>query len=132
MSRTKKLTDSQKRKKKNGKCITLYCRKDAKLGNYCYSCVKDKYKARNPEKNAYYVLKNNAKRRGKEFTLTLDQFLQFLKDNPTYIFRKGKKRLSLHIDRKNENEGYHYNNIQCITNSDNVKKYKESQNNCPF
>lgn len=68
------------------------------------------------------VLKNNAKRRGHEFTLTLDQFLEFaIKTN--YMARKGIYKDSYHIDRIDETKGYSIDNIQAITNTENIKKY---------
>lgn len=86
--------------------------------NYCSKCQRLK----NPEKYAYQTLKDNAKRRGKEFTLTFEQFSEFAVKT-SYIARKGRKKDSLHIDRIYENNGYTKENIQTLTNSENVRKY---------
>lgn len=86
--------------------------------NYCSKCQRLK----NPEKYAYQTLKDNAKRRGKEFTLTFEQFNEFaIKTN--YIARKGRKKDCLHVDRICEKDGYTKENIQVLTNSQNVRKY---------
>lgn len=80
------------------------------------------WRKNNPEKYCYQTLRNNAKRRGKEFDLTFDQFLNFA-TKTDYILGKGRTRESFHIDRIDETKGYTLNNIQVLTNSENVKKY---------
>lgn len=104
------------------KCITTKCRKIAKNGNYCYSCVIRKWKLKNPEKYCYYVLRNNARARGKIFTITFEEFLEVaIKFN--YFKGKGRSATSLHIDRKREDVGYVKGNIQVLTNTANFKKF---------
>jgi hypothetical protein len=104
------------------KCFTKKCRKPAKSGKYCYSCRQKRYKEKNPEYYAFYVLKNNAKRRGVVFGLTFEDFKKFaIKTN--YMKKKGTGSESLHIDRIDEKKGYFKGNIQVLSNSDNVKKY---------
>lgn len=103
-------------------CKTKNCRKPKYRGNYCHSCQKKKYKEKHPVKYAYTVLKNNAKRRGKEFELTLEQFEKFcIKTN--YLVGRGIYKESYHIDRIDESKGYTIDNIQVLTNSQNIKKY---------
>lgn len=73
-------------------------------------------------KIAYYSLKYHAIERKKEFSLTFEQFEQFcIKTN--YLNKKGIKKNSYHIDRIDESKGYHIDNIQLLTNSDNIRKY---------
>lgn len=106
----------------NIKCATKNCRKVAKSGKLCYSCKQRKYKENNPEYYAFYTLKNNAKRRGVVFGLTFLDFKKFaIKTN--YMAKKGISSTSFHVDRIDERKGYFKNNIQVLTNSDNVKKY---------
>ena len=93
-------------------------RKLKSKGNYCSKCQRLK----NPYKYAYQTLKDNAKRRGKEFSLTFEQFREFAVETD-YITRKGIRKNSIHIDRKNEKLGYTIDNIQPLTNSENVRKY---------
>lgn len=103
-------------------CATKNCRKKkAPRGNFCYSCIIRKFAAKHPEKYAYFTLRNNAKRRGKEFTITFEDFQKFC-IKTKYMIKKGIERDSLHIDRKKEWEGYVKGNIQCLTNSENMRK----------
>lgn len=88
------------------------------MGNYCSKCQRLK----NPYKYAYQTLKDNAKRRGKVFELTFEQFCEFA-IKTDYITRKGIKKNSIHIDRIKEDVGYKIDNIQPLTNSQNIKKY---------
>lgn len=86
--------------------------------NYCSKCQRLK----NPEKYAYQTLKDNAKRRKKEFTLTFEEFKEFCV-HTSYIARKGRSKNCIHIDRIKENCGYRKDNIQPLTNTENVRKY---------
>jgi hypothetical protein len=119
------------------KCSTPDCTNEAPLhgGRVCYKCIKRKYRAKYPLKAWYDTLKMNAKRRGKEFTLTLEQFSEFCKKTG-YDEKKGKTADSLSIDRRRDTEGYHANNIRAITLSENTKRQFDSsvapEENCPF
>lgn len=104
-------------------CRSKYCRNKAPKGsNYCYACQKRRYREKNPLRSSFQNLKDNAKRRGKEFSLSFDEFKKFAVKTG-YINRKGKSKEGLHIDRIDVNKGYCIDNIQVLTNSDNVKKY---------
>lgn len=117
------LTQNQKAKLKKGLCINAYCKnRKGKRRNICEACSSRKYRKNHPLKSAYQNLKNNAKRRGKEFSLTLEQFAQFAV-NTFYMDKRGKHHNGLHIDRIDETRGYHADNIQPLTNTENVKKY---------
>ena len=83
-----------------------------------------KWRKNNPIKYAYQTLKDNAKRRGKEFDLTLEYFTEFCYKYQ-YIQNKGITKNSYTIDRISEEKGYVKNNIQIKTNSNNIKKYLE-------
>lgn len=94
--------------------------------SYCYSCNIKRYKERHPERYAYRVLKNNALRRGKPFTISFEYFLKFaVKTN--YMAGKGITKHSLHVDRIKEHLGYVEGNLQVLTNTENVKKYLSYQ-----
>jgi hypothetical protein len=92
-----------------------------------------KYRKLHPFKYAYTTLKCNAKRRGKEFTLTLYEFICFCHET-NYIGYKGKKGTCLSIDRIDQNKGYTFDNIQPLSLSENTKKQRmhEQLNDCPF
>lgn len=116
------LTITQKKKNAAGICITPFCMNKKKQGRKCYNCLKDTTKKNNPEKYCWMVLRNNAKRRGKEFTITYEEFLKFLKQNPNYMLKKGIRVKSLQIDRIDNLKGYSLDNIRAITLRENVYK----------
>jgi hypothetical protein len=69
----------------------------------------------------FNALKSNAKRRGKEFTLTRTQFKKFcLKTD--YIKLKGRRPNSASIDRIDSSKGYSLDNIQILSLSINSSK----------
>jgi hypothetical protein len=122
------LTEHQKKKTADGICITPFCMKPKQHDMYtCHSCKKRKFRMKSPLKYAYQVLKNNAKRRGKSFTLTFAVFVRFSEKND-YMNKKGTKAKSLQIDRIDETKGYADDNIQAITLRENIFKYKRFKN----
>jgi len=72
-------------------------------------------------KNAYWNLKSNAKRRGKVFELTFQEFEQFCYETD-YLQGRGKKKTSYSIDRIDNSKGYTLDNIRVMTLSGNAKK----------
>ena len=116
--------------KNKDKCSTKYCRRiKAPHRTICYCCIKRKQKKDHPIEYTYYVLKNNAKRRGKIFDLTLADFVSFCKNN-NYIEKKGVTKKKLHIDRIDATKGYSIDNIQVLTCSENSSKGQQEKN--PF
>jgi hypothetical protein len=119
------------------KCITEGCTNKAReKRKICTTCKTRKYRAKNPLKYWYDTLKSNARRRGKEFTLTLEQFQEFC-IKTGYDESKGRTADSLSVDRVDDTQGYHYYNIQAITVSDNSKKKQTDaslrpEETCPF
>ena len=104
------------------KCSTKLCRRrKAKGRTICHTCIHEKQKITNPFGYWYQVLKANAKRRGKVFTLTLEQFKKFAIDTD-YLCGKGKSKHSLSIDREDNDKGYTEDNIRILTLSENSKK----------
>ena len=69
----------------------------------------------------YYILQSNARRRKKEFVLTLEEFRDFCKET-NYIELKGRFGKCMSIDRKNPNKGYSKDNIQIMSVSNNCAK----------
>lgn len=119
-----KLTDYQKVKLSRGGCVTPFCRKSSRHdSNYCHTCIKRKYANKYPLKYCFQVLKNNAKRRCKEFSLTLDQFRGFVSDTD-YLALRGRTSECLTIDRIDNDIGYHIENIRAISMSANASKNK--------
>ena len=98
---------------KHTHCITPFCRGKVQTGAYCYKCRKRIYRETYPEKAVYQTLKDNAKRRNKEFSLTFEQFLSIA--IPTeYMTKRGKTRTSLSIDRDKNYLGYTVDNCRVI------------------
>lgn len=105
------------------KCNTEGCRRKAAKGRtICLRCKSERSKANDPVRYTYNTWKQNAKRRGKEFTITLEQFREFCVKT-TYMTGKGRMRESLHIDRVIEKNGYVAGNIRALENHKNVKKF---------
>ena len=82
-----------------------------------------KWRKDNPVHYAYLTLKANAKRRHKDFDLTLDQFKQFCY-RYKYIGKKGRSKDGYGVDRVDETKGYTLGNMRILKNGNNVKKYK--------
>lgn len=110
-------------KQKKEKCI--HCkRREQENGRSCHRCVKKRYITRNPVNYAKYIfnaLKQNAKRRKKDFQLSFDQFQTFC-DNTSYLVLKGREPEKYCIDRKNHHIGYTIDNIQLKTGLFNSRK----------
>lgn len=118
------------------KCASENCtNKHFGRSKFCRRCNNRKYRIKHPIQYWYWTLKMNAKRRGKSFSLTLEQFSEFC-IKTGYGELKGKTATSLSVDRIKPLEGYHYDNIRAITLSDNSKcKYDptyEPDVYCPF
>lgn len=120
-----------KNKNKELCCAYKCSNKQSKKDRFCSKHSKRYQKEVNPINYAYNTLKCNAKRRGKSFELTLDQFKEFCQQTD-YINLKGKTASSLSIDRIKQSEGYHYNNIQPLTLSENSKKGTSKNEDLPF
>jgi len=61
----------QLKKKAKGLCVNSFCRNNHSKGrNICDKCISRRAKKNNPMGYRFNALRNNAKRRGKEFTLT--------------------------------------------------------------
>jgi len=97
-----------------------YCQRYCKTKT-CGTCKTKRYRQRNPIRYAYHTHKDNAKRRGIEFSLTFEQFKAFAVEY-NLIVNKGKTKQSLTIDRIDCNRGYMIDNIQAMSLSDNSTK----------
>ena len=82
---------------------------------------KRRWRKKYPMKAAFENLKHNSKRRKKDFSLTFSQFKKFaIKYN--YLAGKGRTAEAYHINRIEPSKGYSIDNIQVLTNSENLKK----------
>lgn len=106
------------------RCAQKYCRsQSAGTRALCHKHAKQKYRKDNPMKAAYQNLKSNAKRRGKEFTITFEHFKEFCIETD-YMVGKGRASTSYHIDRDDETKGYIPGNLKRRTNAENNRKYR--------
>lgn len=102
------------------KCVTKYCRGKTKY-RLCQNCRNKKYRENNPVLYCYHALKNNAKRRGKFFGLTFEEFKEFCVETK-YMDKKGKTRNKYTIDRICNDLGYIRANIQIMKQHENSSK----------
>lgn len=105
-------------------CRAKYCRRiPAKRSKtpYCARCKTRQARERNPY--AYFLrkLRGNAKRRGKECSLTLEEFKYFC-DETGYLELRGRCSGCMTIDREDNEEGYHFWNIKIMEHDDNIRK----------
>lgn len=114
-------------KRKKGLCIACRCtRKAAPRDKFCHRCRKRYQKENNPVVYTFGFLKQNAKRRGKSFELTIDQFRQFCEDT-NYIELKGKHGKAASIDRIDPKRGYSIDNIQILSLAENASKSNKEE-----
>ena len=106
-------------------CLTPRCRgvvnKKTEKSPYCYRCRWAHFKERNPLRYSFGNLRRRAKQRGKDFSLSFEQYKAFA-IRTDYARMKGKTSLSLSIDRKENSKGYSLDNIQALTLRANSRK----------
>lgn len=119
-------------KNKRGLCAVKYCRKPkARRRTICHSCKHERTKRNDPIAYNYSYLKNNAKRRGKIFTISLEYFRDLCL-RTGYHEAKGKKWFNMSIDRIDSSRGYEPGNLQIITVSENSRKGNKDIEPLPF
>jgi hypothetical protein len=106
-------------------CLTPFCRNTLHRKRchspYCSKCRSRRWADKFPLHYAFKNLRVRARQRGKEFTLTREQYIEFAVKTD-YAKLKGKTSLSLSIDRRDNSKGYTLENIQCLTLSENTRK----------
>ncbi len=119
-------------KKGTGVCAAYRCGKSSAAKDYlCHKHRKRLQKETNPLVYCYGYLKQNAKRRGKSFELSIEEFKQFCEETG-YLELKGKAGNSASIDRIDPSRGYSLDNIQVLSLADNSRKAHDDKNNYPF
>lgn len=103
-----------KRKKRKGK-------DGKKKGRYCTTCDKKVWRKNNPMKAVFQTLRQNARRRGKVFTLTFEQFQKFCRET-RYMRGRGREQKSYTIDREKNELGYTADNIRMLPKGENSRK----------
>lgn len=108
-------------------CATKYCRRNAyckpngKHERYCTKCRSDRWKASKPFSYHFNALRNNARRRGKDFRLTIEEYTEFAIKNKLFD-ENGAKYNNKTIDRREDLEGYHKDNLQVLSRPMNTRK----------
>jgi hypothetical protein len=97
-----------------------YCGQGSKTKT-CFKCASRRYRKKNPLRASYVTLKYNAKRRGKSFGLTFEQYKAFAV-KAKLMTSSGRDAESYAIDRIDSNKGYTIDNLQILTNKQNGEK----------
>jgi hypothetical protein len=105
-------------------CIDCQTSPAAKKKSRCSKCSYLHEKTVRPYETRLRELRNNAKRRGIPFALTLEQFKQFA-EPVKLLLGRGRTAQSLTIDRLKEELGYVAGNLGVLENADNVRKENE-------
>lgn len=121
-------------KKAKGLCVAYRCtRKHTPKDRFCAKHSKRHQKESNHVSYCYANLRQNAKRRGKQFDLTIEEFRCFC-EKTKYLERKGKSGKSASIDRVDPAKGYSIDNIQVLSLAENSRKAMQEryQEDTPF
>jgi hypothetical protein len=106
---------------KKRKCATKFCRKGAAPSrSFCHSCIIKARKEKDPIFYHYGVFRRNARRRGKEFSLSFEEYKEFVTKHKVFV--EGVKNSNMTIDRIDQDLGYFIGNIQVLTVSENSRK----------
>ena len=113
-------------------CQAHGCKESPKSKHrFCAKHAHRYYKEQHPIRYTYQGLKCNARRRGHKFTLTLEQFEKFCKEN-NYMELKGRTASSASIDRIDPSKGYEEGNLQVLSVAENSAKMHTDRDDCPF
>lgn len=103
-------------------CIHFGCENvPAKNRKFCNTCKTRRQRIRRPHNYYFNQLRLSAKRRGISFHLTLGEFIAFC-DSTQYLQLVGVVTGGMTIDRVDPTQGYHIDNIQPLTVSENTAK----------
>ena len=114
----------------NMKCKTKYCRREAYEPSsshyYCPRCISKRFRERKPFQYYFNVLRCNARRRGKIFTIGINDFIQLWQSIPDAWSNRGRRADAWSIDRIKNGRGYERGNIRLLRYGENSMK------NIPF
>lgn len=111
--------DTIKDETNKGVCVVRYCgRKRYRHHSRCSRC-RSRYEALiYPERTCYNKLRSNAKRRGKDFEISYEYFVEVCRAGG-YFEGRGRTGDKLTIDRINPNYGYVHGNIRIMIQAEN-------------
>lgn len=101
----------------------MTCKRCKNKKPLCSSCRSRKTRAADPVRASFIARRNNADRRGKPFTITLEYFREWCIKVNYFRYKRGRAADSYTVDCKINELGYVPGNLQLLTNRDNVKKY---------
>lgn len=106
------------------KPVSLVRLKNGKLHerNICDRCRRRRWRVNNPFRYIHSELKKSAKRRGIYFDIHIGAFIEFCLDNNLYRDSYKFTSESLTVDRVDPDLGYTMDNIQVITQRQNIIK----------
>lgn len=106
-------------KRSRGLCCVRFCNRTAVPGrSECSTCKDRKWRSKHPEHHLWNNLKKSARRRGIQFTITLEEFKRFCAENDL-VARVGRNPEDLTVDRRKAELGYSYDNLRALTNAEN-------------
>lgn len=104
------------KKEKVNNCKNKTCKNKTEFKGYCSTCRSRRTREKDHIRYVWLNLKNRAKQRPKDFTITLDEFREWCKENN--FPEEGQS-----VDRKKNEHGYHIWNIEKMPLIDNIRKY---------
>lgn len=113
-------------------CCAYACRNEPieKKDGLCHKHYARKRREEDPIGVRFNQFKGNARKRGKAFSITIEEFRGFCEE--TGYLTKGRRGQNATIDRRDNDFGYHLWNIQILTNRQNASKGARSEVECPF
>lgn len=107
-------------------CATDSCNNTTNGRSHCSTCRSRRSRSNNPFRYHYLNLKHNAKRRGKAFDLTLEEFRElWLRHPDKWEEKKGPGECKWQVDREDPTKGYTADNVQIMEKKKNVIKYQK-------
>lgn len=103
------------------RCKTKFCRRIPTQGKTCNTCKSRIQVEKNPIGRVFRNLKSNAKRRGKNFNLSIEYFREMVIASG-YMEMRGRTKDRMSIDRLDPHLGYIPGNIKIITVGENSRK----------
>jgi hypothetical protein len=107
---------------KKHRCQAHACRnKKAGRAKLCHRHLRILEKERDPVRYAYRVTRQNAKRRGKDWSITYEEWAEFC-SRTQYLENKGRGPNSASLDRIDPAKGYSLDNLRILSLSENSRK----------
>lgn len=122
-------THTKIRKRNRGLCVSYKCQRVTDGNNLrCGTCRSRLSRLRRPDRYAFAVLRESARKRGIPFLLTFEEFKAFC-DKTGYVEKKGKTPQAMTVDRIDSKKPYQADNIRPMSWIDNCSHKFENQAN---